>query len=292
MEKNKNNNHIKLGKISYMNVAPVYYGLDNGHKPSWLEIVSAPPSDLNLMLEKKELDISPISSVAYTRHHNEWLIMPGLSISCMGPVMSVILVSECPFYELSGKKILLTRESATAALLLRYLLACENIRPHMEKGIVGAPWDLRKNTPAALIIGDMALKIRWKDYFPYVYDLGEIWWKKTSLPFVFALWAVRKSFAMKNPHIVNDIIKKFEKSKAHGRKNMENIVSCASEFLGIPENMCGKYYSRLNYDLKNDQIKGLEHFFRGLYRENIISRPVKLSFFQDFPMPRVKERAA
>ncbi len=290
MEKNKD--YIKLGKISYMNVAPVYYGLENRAMPSWMKIIKAPPSGLNRMLEEKKLDISPVSSVAYTRNYDKWLILPDLSISCNGPVMSVMLVSKYPFKELSGKKIILTRESATAALLLRYLLACDKIKPNMEKGIVANVRDFRKDAYAALIIGDMALKIKWKDYFPYVYDLGEMWWKKTSLPFVFALWAVRKRFAIKHPDIVNNIIKKFEKSKTRARENMENILACASKKLGITENMCRKYYSRLNYDLKEDQIKGLEYFFKGLYLENIISRPVRLSFFQDFMIPETKVWAA
>ncbi|MCJ7615631.1 MAG: hypothetical protein MUO43_03740, partial [Desulfobacterales bacterium] len=54
---------VNLGRIVYMNVAPVYYGIDNGLKPDWLKIVSAPPSTLNEMMEKEELDISPVSSV-------------------------------------------------------------------------------------------------------------------------------------------------------------------------------------------------------------------------------------
>ena len=82
---------VKVGRISYINVAPIYYGLDKGLKPAWLKMVTAPPSVLNNMLANGDIDISPISSVAYALHQKDWLLLPDLSIACSGDVMSVIL---------------------------------------------------------------------------------------------------------------------------------------------------------------------------------------------------------
>lgn len=268
---------VRVGQISYMNVAPIYYGLNNGGNPEWMKMVCAPPSDLNKMLANKELDISPVSSAAYARNQDQWLLLPDLSISCNGPVMSVILVSKYPFEELSGKTIILTRESATAAALSRFLFASQKVRPYIKTGKVRCAEDLN-DADAALVIGDAALKEDWASKFSHVWDLGQMWKDYTSLPFVFALWAVRKTFAHKHPELVLSIADQFKKSRLLGQKNISRIITHASKKLGISVNKCSQYYNRLQYDLSHEKIRGVESYFKGLYQENILSRPVKLSF--------------
>jgi len=273
--------HVRVGRISYMNVAPVYYGLNNGHKPRWMDMICAPPAVLNTMLANGQLDISPVSSAAYARNRKDWVLLPDLSISCFGEVMSVLLVSRCPFAELNGKSIVLTRDSAAAAALTRYLFASRKICPRFETGKVLCPDDLPQNAGAALVIGDAALKENWSAHFDYVWDLGQIWMERTRLPFVFALWAVRREFAEKNPESVSAVIAEFRRSKHMGEENISRIVPLASEKLGISMDTCHQYYQRLQYDLSPLQIRGLERFFDGLHRERIISEPVHLSFFHE-----------
>ncbi|QTA78602.1 Menaquinone biosynthesis protein [Desulfonema limicola] len=283
---------LRLGQISYMNVAPIYYGFNNGHKPGWINMICAPPSVLNKMLANGELDVSPVSSAAYARNHDKWLLLPDISISCSGPVMSVILVSRYPFEELSGKTVILTRESATAAALSRFLFASQNIKPYIKTGKVRCADDLDKDADAALVIGDAALKEEWTSKFNHVWDLGEMWKNHTGLPFVFALWAVRRDFANKYPELVLSIEDQFQKSRLLGKKNMSRILSQASEKLGISVDKCRQYYNQLLYDLSPEKIKGVESYFRGLYQENIISRPVKLSFVNPDPHAFIREHAA
>jgi len=264
-----------------MNVAPVYYGLDNGMKPAWINMFSAPPSVLNTMLANGELDISPVSSVAYARNQNDWLLLPDLSISCFGKVMSVILVSKYPLNQLTYKKVILTEESATAAALLRLLFSLKKIKPYFETGKIRYTDDFRQNdVSAALVIGDAALKEKWQKEFDYVYDLGEMWWNLTELPFVFALWAVRRSFAEKKPESVYSVAEQFYLSKHKGLMNIREIIPAASAKLNLGTDICRDYYSHLHYDLNPLHIKGLETFFKGLYEERIISKPVSLSFFE------------
>ncbi len=273
--------NVRVGRISYMNVAPVYYGLNNGHKPRWMDMICAPPAVLNTMLAGGQLDISPVSSAAYARNRKEWLLLPDLSISCFGKVMSVLLVSRCPFAELDGKSLVLTRDSAAAAALTRYLFASQGICPQFETGKVLCPDDLPREAGAALVIGDAALKENWAAHFDHVWDLGQVWMEQTRLPFVFALWAVRREFAEENPESVSAVIEKFRRSKLMGEQNISRIIPLASEKLGISMDICDHYYQRLHYDLSSLQIRGLERFFDGLYRERIILEPVHLSFFHE-----------
>ena len=271
---------IRVGRISYMNVAPVYYGLNNGRKPDWMTMTSAPPAALNAMLAAGELDISPVSSAAYARHQDDWLVLPDLSIACFGPVMSVLLVSRHPFERLDGKTIILTRDSATAAALTRCLLAAEGIHPRLATGRVRTAADLPEDTGAALVIGDAALRENWSARFDHVWDLGELWRGRTGLPFVFALWAVRKPFAEAHPGWVSAVLEQFYHSRGEGERNLCRILPEASDRLGICTERCRQYYDRLRYSLDPPEIEGLSAFFQGLHEEKIISRPVRLSFFR------------
>jgi len=271
---------VNLGRIVYMNVAPVYYGIDNGLKPDWLNIVSAPPSTLNEMMEKEELDISPVSSVAYAKHQDEWLLLPDLSIACFGRVMSVILVSKKPFEKLDNKKVIITDKSAAAAELIKLLFLTKKVNPVFETMSIQCPDEIKKHAEAALIIGDKALKEKWHVHFDHIYDLGQMWLELTGLPFVFALWAVRKSFADKRPDTVSSIIKIFGLSKEKGKRNLETIAAKASEILGIDIDICRKYYELLSYNLDPLQLKGLRTFFEKLYQEKILPQKVRLNFLR------------
>ncbi len=148
---------IRVGRISYMNVAPVYYGLDNGMKPPWMDIIDGPPSTLNRMMANSELDISPVSSAAFARCRDEWLMLPDLSIACYGEVMSVILVGRRPFQEMNGKTVILTEESETAAGLLKLLFALNKIEVRFRTGRVRKPtltstWGSLVGTPSSRAI--------------------------------------------------------------------------------------------------------------------------------------------
>ena len=270
---------VNLGRISYMNVAPVYYEIDKCPKLDWLNIVSAPPSILNNMMAKNELDISPVSSVAYAKNQDEWLLLPDLSISCFGRVMSVILVSKKPFEKLTNNKVIITDKSAAAAELIKLLFSIKRVTPIFEIMPIQCPDEVKKHAEAALIIGDKALKEKWHVHFDHIYDLGQMWLELTGLPFVFALWAVRKSFADKKPEVVSSIIKLFDISKEQGKKNLEDIAGKASEILGINIDICRKYYELLNYNLEPLQLKGIKTFFDKLYHEKILPQKVQLRFF-------------
>src|SRR3989339_790671 len=113
-----NSEKTVMGKISYINASPVYYGLDNGLLPDWLEMDADVPSALNRKIIEGQIIISPISAAFYAMNHRELLLLPDLSISCHGRVMSVILASRYSIDELSGKTVRLSRESASAASFL------------------------------------------------------------------------------------------------------------------------------------------------------------------------------
>jgi chorismate dehydratase len=244
-----------------------------------MELVSETPAALNRMMEKEEIDISPVSSVAYARNYKDWDLLPGLSISSFGKVMSVILASNLPIEELDTRKILLSDESASAVEMLKLVLSWKNITPVYETGSIQEKNTARyQNYDAVLVIGNSALTGEWNRHFKYIWDLGSIWQHMTGLPFVFAVWAVRKSFFGKRPEVVAEVADLLRKSKQQGDLNLENIQEATSRLLDIDMDTCRIYFNRLNYDLEKIQIEGLTSFYQGLYRQGIIPEPVKISF--------------
>ena len=269
---------VKIGRISYINVAPVYYGLDRRLKPEWLTMITEPPAVLNGMLARNEIVMSPVSSAAYARNHDTWLLMPDLSISSFGRVMSVILVSRCPLDDLHGKRVFFTEESATAAALVRYIFSTLSISPVIETGKIRNSESLAASCDAALVIGDAALIQNWPGSFAHVYDLGEMWKNMTGLPFVFAVWAIRKDFVQAFPEKVENLKHLFRESKRLGEINKEEIVMNASLKTGLTQDLCRDYFRHLYCDLSTLHQKGLETFFEGLYETGQLSSRVNITY--------------
>jgi chorismate dehydratase len=272
------NQDIKIGRISYINVDPVYYQFDHEPVPDGVQIISQPPSVLNKMLADKELDISSVSTSAFARYSDQWLLLPDLSIACFGKVLSVLLVSNEPFEKLQGQTVLLTEESATAVDLVKLIFSLKNISPAFKTGKVKSPDDLADFTGAGLVIGDAALKHKWENHFEHVWDLCEMWNQLTGLPFVFGVWAVRKSYARKYPQRVSLILEMFKNSKKEGMRNISDIARQSADKIGIDPDLSAKYFSSMYYNMSAPELECLKVFFDRLYCEEIINKKPELIF--------------
>ena len=82
---------IRLGRISYVNMAPVFYRLD-----AEVDEVQGVPTDLNARLIAGEIDLAPISSIEYARNADRLRLLPRLCVSSEGAVDSIQLVSRKP----------------------------------------------------------------------------------------------------------------------------------------------------------------------------------------------------
>ena len=83
---------MRLGRISYANMAPVFYKVEAD-----VEEVTGVPTELNRMLLDGELDIAPISSIEYARNADQLRILPRLCVSSEGAVDSIQLVTRMQF---------------------------------------------------------------------------------------------------------------------------------------------------------------------------------------------------
>ncbi|MFL6030861.1 MAG: menaquinone biosynthesis protein, partial [Gaiellaceae bacterium] len=160
---------LRLGRISYVNMAPVFYRLEAD-----VEEISGVPTELNRRLVAGEIDIAPISSIEYARHADGLRLLPRLCVSSQGAVESIQLVSRLPLEHV--RTVAITPESATSVVLTKVLLP------------EAAHVPLGEDADAKLLIGDAALKSAFEDPTPH-HDLGRLWLERTGLPMVFAVWA-------------------------------------------------------------------------------------------------------
>jgi chorismate dehydratase len=272
--------NLRLGRISYINASPVYYGLDHGLTQSWLTLVTDVPASLNRQIIDGSVDISPISAAHYAMHHQSLLLLPDLSISCHGPVMSVLCASHMPLDDLAGKTVMLTKESATAASFMKMIFAQLGVTPEFVTGDVGNIHQIPSDVDAVLVIGDAALTQPWDQRFAYCFDLGEIWHDMTQMPFVFAVWAVRKEVAAAHPETVTRALKLLWASRNSGYEHIDTVIAAGQAKLGLPASLVKKYYQHLFCDMDALKIEAMTRFFDILYREKILPSSVAVRFFQ------------
>jgi len=262
-----------------MNVAPIYYGLDGQTNDDWYTITSAPPAVLNRKMAAGELDISPVSTAAYADHQDEWLILPNLSIACDGPVMSVVLASRYGIRDLDSKQVVISDESASAAALLRLFFREHDVQPEIscrkltdDNALSGAD--------AVLVIGDAALNGKWQKTYRHVWDLCGAWKDATGLPFVFALWAVRKQYAREHAVQVARTFEILNRSRRKGCANLAAITASLQESCDLERDVLERYFNGLQYDLDAVKFTGLQTFYTRLYRCGLIPAPVKPHFIE------------
>lgn len=270
---------VRLGRIGFINVDPIYYGMEHKNPTDEIRIVGAPPVELNRMMAAGLLDISSVSSAAYGAHHRDWLLLPGLSVACTGNVMSVLLVGRMPLESLSGRRVLISDDSATAAALMKLMFAYLGVSPRLETGKVHSPSHIDTDAAAALVIGDASMRFDWHHHFEFVWDLGDLWARHANLPFVFAVWAVRKEFASAYPERVSRTITLLRKSRRDGLEHLDIVVKTASEKLNIDPAITRRYFENFCYDFGQPEKQGLAAFFKDLHAMGISNEDAQIHFF-------------
>lgn len=264
---------MRVGRIPYLNCAPVYGAVDRGIVPLDAELVSGVPSTLNRGIADGSLDVSVVSAVEYARHAGRYLLLPDLAISCDGPVRSVMLFSTRPVQELAGEQVLVTRSSMTSVALLELLFEHRwKVKPVFVAGDAEAD-DLRRDqssVAARLVIGDAALMLRHPEHpvavahgraYPFVHDLGAEWKAWTGLPFVFAVWVARREVNVREALQVHGTLME---SRNWGLANLARIAGEASAACQLPSAVVHEYLAGLDYGLGLEYLEGLSEFFRRL----------------------------
>ena len=189
-----NSTQLRMGRIGFLNVLPIYHPLEAGIIPHDYEIISGPPAVLNNMMSRGELHVSSNSCFEYAMRPEQYYLLEDLSIGSHGSVMSVLLLSQCPIEELDGDSILISGETHTSVALLKLLLQDRyKISVCYKTGSVTSSVNSNRPPKAFLAIGDEALRLRNHSQYPYRIDMADAWREWTNLPFIFGLWVVSRS---------------------------------------------------------------------------------------------------
>lgn len=256
---------MRLGRIGYINCAPVYGAIDRGivALPPGGELVTGTPAELNDLLVAGELDVSVISAIEYARHAKDLVLLPELAISCDGPVRSVALFSKRPVTDLGNRTVLLSASSRTSVALLEIL--CRDvweIKPRFAEARAEAQdLDSLAALPheAVLVIGDAALALAVRGTYMHRYDLGEEWKRWTRQPFVFAVWAARRSA---DPVAAQRGHKALLASRAWGLTHLDDLAAEASRKTGVSAAACREYLGGLDYAFSDQHRTALTDFLR------------------------------
>lgn len=227
---------IRLGRISYLNMAPVFYGLEAD-----VEEILGVPTELNRMLLEGEIDVAPIPSIEYARNADRLRILPRLCVSSEGAVESIQLVARVPLRQV--RSVAVTPESATSVVLVRILLPRAELVP------------LGMEADATLLIGDAALRSAFEDPTPH-FDLGRLWLERTGLPMVFAVWAAREPVVEGLVELEHALVA----SVRLARSEPERLARQASETYGYPPGFLARYFEKLRYSFGPRERAGLYTF--------------------------------
>ncbi|MHB8642380.1 MAG: menaquinone biosynthetic enzyme MqnA/MqnD family protein [Gaiellaceae bacterium] len=245
---------IRLGRISYVNMAPVFFRLEVD-----VEEVQGVPTALNAQLIAGELDVAPISSIEYARNAERLRILPRLCVSSEGAVDSIQLVSKTPLEHV--RTVAVTPESATSVVLTKVLLPDAMHVP------------LGEEAEAKLLIGDAALKSAFEDPTPH-YDLGRLWLERTGLPMVFAVWAAPEPVAEGLLELQDALVASVRAARAEP----ERLAHEASALYGYPAGFLARYFEKLRYSFGPRERAGLLSFLELAHEVGELERVPELRF--------------
>ncbi len=237
---------LKIGLFNYLNSLLIYKDLKTS---SEIKILTATPKEIAQKLKNKELSAGQLSLYEYLKHKDKFVLLNDLCISSIKEVFSVCLFTSFKLEELQNKNIELNSESTTSNELLKVLF-----KNYLKINIKESE---NFNADAKLLIGDNCLKEKLLNNYKYNYDLALLWNEWQKLPFVFAVFVIRKDLTIKEKEIINNNILILKNNLQNNLLRLEEIDFKHEIFIN---EFIRKYYSYLNYQLTLKELNSIEVF--------------------------------
>jgi chorismate dehydratase len=271
---------LKISAISFLNTVPLMWDFE--HEPSQelrenFEIEYTVPSLCAKALREGTADIG-IIPVITTATIPDLVVLPDIAIAALNKVWSIQLVSKKPIEEI--RTVAVDTSSRTSVGLTQVLLT-KFFGGHREltpmPPVLGP---MLETCDAGLLIGDPAMVTKTDGL--YAYDLAELWKARTGLPFVFAVWTVRRS-ALAEMKSGLDLGGIFKRSRDHGLQP-ENVAAIAKEWsqrMGLSEGAITRYLQEnIHYTLDGECRKGLALYFKLAAECGVIPAAPELEFLE------------
>ncbi len=229
--------------LPYANALPLVHFLAEADPAAEL-IYRTPCAAIETLLEG-EADAALVPVAGYFSRP-DLLMIPGLGICADGDVTSVFLQCRRPLAEV--RVVRLDPESRTSNTLVQVLM-----RDHFRLSHRVEYRRCAEEADAWVCIGDRALRAA---PARETYDLAGEWKKMTGLPFVFAVWAARRSC----PNVL-EITPILHRAKDRGCRSLGELARLGAARLDLPEDRCHEYLThRLHYDVGPAECKGMSLF--------------------------------
>ena len=239
---------FRVGSVPYLNAVPLTRGLED-------EIAFIPPSALAEKLRQGELDAALVS-VTEVLFNDCYDVLDGIAVASLGEVKSVFLAHRRPIEE--AAEIFCDTASLASVNLLRILLAERGLRPEFRP----LPNYQADQLPDfALLIGDPALDFLLGPHAHQIWDLGAAWFELTQLPFVYAVWALRRG-------IENDRLRRLlREAKDFGMDTLDSIIRNRTEYdYGFRKDYLSWH---IHFHLGTDEKRGLAKFIELLRKHGV-----------------------
>jgi chorismate dehydratase len=233
---------------------PLYYGLVKNGLLKGMELLKGTPTELTRLFLQGKLDISPIPSIEYARNSRELLLLPEL------------VVSKKTVHELDGQGVALANTSATSQVLAKIILERKyGVRPRyfVSPPVLSAVF---LEADAVLLIGDDALRIMADPRGLHLYDLGFEWKEFTGEKMVYAVWVVRRDYALSRRKEVKQALTAFQGSMRYSSAHLDEMVREVAQWEGFSPRFLRDYLGGLNFHFGDDYQSGLLTFL-GLAKE-------------------------
>ena len=238
---------FKVGSVPYLNAVPLTRGLEE-------QILFAPPSELARLLQRDELDAALVS-LTEVLLHDRYDILDGIAVASLGEVQSVFLAHRQPLAEM--REIYCDPASLSGLHLLKVLLAENGWRPELRPLPDYAAAHMLENV---LLIGDPALEFARSSPPHEMWDLGAAWLELTGLPFVYAVWALRR--------VPNEALRRrLREARKFGLGTLDDIISSRTDFdLEFRKDYLNWH---IHYHLGTDERRGIARFIELLRKHGL-----------------------
>ncbi|MFW5901523.1 MAG: menaquinone biosynthetic enzyme MqnA/MqnD family protein [Thermodesulfobacteriota bacterium] len=269
---------MKIGCIDYLNCYPFYYHMLKEAPLAGIRVTRAYPEALNRLMKEGRLALSPVSAAAYADLQTDAVLLPDFCLSSIGYVGSVILASHVPIEELHGRRVGISKASRTSQVLVKILLETHyGVRPRY---IQVPPRPCLQETDAALIIGNDAM-VPLSEPIPYIYDIGDLWMRKTGHPVVFAVFAVNRTALRDYPGAIRSVIDSYRTSLGCLEARRETVIRHARAAYPDIEYDIESYYRLLQFHFSDALKATLAYYFRAAAAQGLLAPVPALRFLDD-----------
>ena len=239
---------FRIGSVPYLNAVPLTRGIEG-------EIIFATPAKLAEMLRHGELDAALVS-ITEVLLNDRYDILDGIAIASLGEVYSVLLAHKKPLAE--AVEIFCDTASLTSVNLLKILLAEKNLFP---KFVPLENYGAAQEKNFVLLIGDRAIDFQRAPHAHKIFDLGAAWAETTNLPFVYAVWALRRGIESR------ELRRELRDAKKFGMETLDYVIETREEY---DEDFRRDYLGwQIHYHLAADEKRGIDKFCELLTKHNL-----------------------